>query len=453
MVDSKLYHVLNVLTEMQREKLFRYLYMELPDMNDSRYIVIKQLSNAIKKDSVPIDKQAFFELVFQNVPGSQKMNTILSESVKLVESFIVTQAALNDKDSINLFLGEFYYKHQLNTYFEQSHRKYEAQREEKLSLKGFAVQIETEFLHARYLALNNNRDVDLLSVRQILEEFYATWKLKLDNISGVGWLKDNAAIVPENLLFAIHQQLRELFATKEENIYLDLFEKIQSHESFIEPSELRVIMMLLDNFCINQLNEGKFHFIEHTFRLYQKMIHLNVLLDDDATLLAGQYKNVITVALRTQSFDWAKWFLESFKDNIRDEQAEVVYVFNKANIAFEQKEYVHCLQVLSQVVFKDVFYKLTTKRLMIKSLYMLYLNDRTYFETLHGHLNAFKKYIYTKKNLPELYQETNKNFYKFIFQIFFATAKSNLEAESIRNKIKDCSALADKNWLLSILSQ
>lgn len=451
MTDSKLYHVLTALTEVQKEKLFRYLYMELQDTNDSRYIVIKQLSDAVQRRNVPADKQEFFTSIFKKVPGSQKMNTIMSESVKLVENFIVTQSVVNDKDSVNLFLGEFYYRHQLNTYFEQSHRKYEAQREDKLSLKGFAVQIETEFLHARYLALNNNRDVNLLSVRQILEEFYSTWKLKLDNIAGVGWMKDNTDIVPENLLFVIHHQLRELFEIREENIYLELFDKIQSNESLIERSELRVIMMLLDNFCINQLNEGKFHFIEHTFLLYQKMIESKVLLDDDDTLLAGQYKNIITIALRTQSFDWAQWFLESFKNNIRDEQAQVVYIFNKANIAFEQKEYVHCLQVLSQVVFKDVFYKLTTKRLMIKSLYMLYLSDRTYFETLHGHLNAFKKYIYTKKNLPEVYQETNKNFYKFIHQIFFATAKGAEDVRVIGTKIRDCEVLADKKWLLHIL--
>ena len=58
----------------------------------------------------------------------------------------------------------------------------------------------------------------------------------------------------------------------------------------------------------------------------------------------------------------------------------------------------------------------------------------------------------TKKNLPVVYQETNKNFYKFIHQLFFVNIKGNEDMPYIQTKIKECEMLADKNWLLEISS-
>lgn len=452
MENSKIYHILSAFSEIQRLEFIRYCQYsygtnELKDIPN----ILRHLVSCINENNKPIIKKDFFKKALNKVPDNNKMNLLLSEAVKVAEQFIVMNAVQNDNDIKSFYLSKFYYNHQLNIYFEQIKRRYDLLKQENLNLLSLAYQVEMSFIHNRYLALKNNRDLDLFDNRQILEEFYITWKLKLDNIKSISWINEEVTITPQNPLFLIYSKIKDLFENKNESLFKEITEIISNYENLIDSSELRIIMMLLDNFCINQLNEGKIQFVEIIYDLYKKMIQYDVLLDEDNSLLAGQYKNIITIALRTKSFEWAKWFLECYKNNIRDDNAEAAYIFNKANISFEMQEFDYCLQVLNQTTFKDFFYKLTTKRIMIKSLYILYRKDRTYLEPLLGHLNAFKKYIYTKKNIPKLYQETNKNFYKFINQFVFSNTKSKKELELLKIKIQDCLAVADKNWLLSML--
>ena len=452
MQDSKLYILIQSLDKKLLKKLIGLINEKLSIQQENKYILIQYITQKIQQNKTEFDKKVIFKTVFKNVLNENKINAVMTDAVKFLEDFIVTEEVLSDNEMKNFYLSKYYYQHKLNSYFEQSYKQTQLKDNKKILLRDYAIQTEIEFIHAKYAALNNNRDVELNSVEINLQEYYSTWKIKLDNLTTIRLETNTVKYEPKNILYVIHLDIRELFKTQREALYKSIITTIKVQAKYIHLAELRVILMLLDNFCIQQINAGKKDYINHVFELYKIMIELEVLLDDDDTLLAGQYKNIITVALRTQSYDWAEGFLNAYKNNIRDNQSEVAYVFNKACIAFEKKEYKFCLQVLSEMVFKDFFYKLTVKRMQIKSLFMLYINDRTYFETLYGHINAFKKYIYTKKNLPVVYQETNKNFYKFIHQLFFVNIKGNEDMPYIQTKIKECEMLADKNWLLEISS-
>lgn len=451
MIDSKVYHILNSLKKDRLKKLYLSINERKPSNIDDKLRIILYIIESIFNKIVLPSKTKFFKSNFNNVTNSNKINLLMSEAVKFIEEFIIIEEMLQDKEMKNFYLSKFYYKNKLNTYYEQSYKSGQKLFLENISLRNYALQVETEFLNARYLALNNNRTVDFNLVENSLEVFYYTWKLKLNNLLLVNNKEREEKNNPNSVLYLLYSNIDKLFNTQDDLLFKNIFESISFQINHINQSELRVITMLLDNYCILQINLGKQDYLKSLFMLYQKIIDWQVLLDDDDTLLAGQYKNIITIALRNQEYDWAEWFLEKYKHTIRDDKSEEAYIFNKASILFEKKQYETCLDIASRIVIKDFFYKLSVKRMQIKALLMLYIVDKSYFDTLYSHINAFKKFIYTKKNLSKIYIESNKNFYKFINQIFYSYSLDKKKLKDLKINIQECDVLAEKAWLLSII--
>ncbi|MBK6338730.1 MAG: hypothetical protein IPF63_03785 [Bacteroidetes bacterium] len=147
------------------------------------------------------------------------------------------------------------------------------------------------------------------------------------------------------------------------------------------------------------------------------MIAANVFIGVDGLLKMSSFKNYITVLIRLGKLEKALQFLEQYKIYLAPEISEETYLFNKALLQFEMGDFYLVLDILNKIKLNDIFYKINQKRLMIKTFYELQKTNTTYFDILYNQLNAFKKYIYTEKSLPEINIEMHKNFIKTLFKI------------------------------------
>ncbi len=117
---------------------------------------------------------------------------------------------------------------------------------------------------------------------------------------------------------------------------------------------------------------------------------------------------------------------------------------------FHQHKLEDALVLLNTAKYKDIFYKIDSKRLYIKLYFELSKeNEKRYFDVLDSTINAFKKYVYTTKEITEEFRERNKNFYKYITKLVNLPANEKAKLTALRDEINKDFTCSDKDWLLN----
>ncbi|QQR98508.1 MAG: hypothetical protein IPK18_02975 [Sphingobacteriales bacterium] len=178
-------------------------------------------------------------------------------------------------------------------------------------------------------------------------------------------------------------------------------------------------------------------------------IFLNIYLQIEL----AAYKNYITLALKFNEINLAEKFLEKYKSHLQDEHKEEVYNFNKALILFEKKDYSSVIDLLLFLNFKDVFYKLNQRRLLVKTYFEISQTNESYFKLLIDYIASFKKYLLSLKTLPEDYIILNKNFIKFT-EILISKQKLNKnDAKTFSDKLSKVEKISERNWFNEKIAQ
>jgi hypothetical protein len=188
-------------------------------------------------------------------------------------------------------------------------------------------------------------------------------------------------------------------------------------------------------------------FTAYLFQLFELLIQHNLLLEDNKTITAAIYKNITTIGLRLNKLSFIENFLEEYKVYLPTENKEDVYLYNKANLLFYQKKHEDVLMHLRNSKFKDVFYKLSSRRLQIKVYYTLLKTDESYFEILQSSNNAFKKYVYTNEEVTDNYKEGNKNFLKFALKLLELNKKQQSKTIDFLAELESANQVAEYDWL------
>lgn len=193
------------------------------------------------------------------------------------------------------------------------------------------------------------------------------------------------------------------------------------------------------------LNLGRKDLNRYAFDLYREHLESKVLYNNNG-IHAASFKNIVSVGLMQQEYDWVKRFLEQHREEISGTDfPEEVYQFNLANYYFHTKAFDLALQTLGQN-YNDLYYTLAAKRLEIKLLY------EEESDLLEYKLNAFKLFIHrlSKNKLPEIPRTGNKNFINALKQIISPTNNSSIRRQRITDKLSGTANVKDKDWLLAI---
>ena len=126
---------------------------------------------------------------------------------------------------------------------------------------------------------------------------------------------------------------------------------------------------------------------------------------------------------------------------------EDVYSYNKAHLLYYKNEFDKVLKLISTTKYKDVFYRLSSRVLLIKTYYALEKTDASYFDILNNSINAFKKYVYTNDELNDYYKTRYKNFIKSVLKLI----QLNSDKTQIQKYIEELNANKDvleHKWLM-----
>lgn len=449
---------------MQHSKLINFFYQIQPYEFLTLKIYIKencrnkksiQLFDIIAKhypsnlNSITLNKRkVFIKLLPDENYNDNKILKIMSELYRYVEQFIISETIKKDVAYQKLALIQYYFNHSLDTQIPQEIKELNIYfKSQKDATKLYTDKIKLEEIILSINEKENNRYLSYQALYDSLKNFYDTFFIKVKNLSLINLKDDLIENNPKNPIYIIHTKLNYLLLNNDEEHYIDYYNLLKKYQKEIQPNELKTCIIILVDYCIKKVNAKQLAFVLHLFNLFELLIQHQLLLEDNKTITPAIYKNIITIALRLNKLLFTEKFLEEYKEFLPIEVREDVYLYNKANLLFYQKKHGAVLDTLRNSKFKDIFYKLSSKRLQIKVFYSLLEKDESYFDILQNTLNAFKKYIYTNNEVTENYKEGNKNFLKLTYKLLELDKKQQDKIIDFFFELDNTSQIAEYDWL------
>lgn len=453
MNNTKFFELISSLSSDEHRKLIKFLPFSMLSNHAVIHklidITVKQLQQKRRNDTALEKKNVYQYLFADEEYNEQKINKLLSDSNKAIEGFIVSQAIAADPVYHKMALISFYEEKKLEKYFDAEIRQTELliqSMKESVRKKMCTIELnEKAFVRE---TLKNNRQSDFQQVYNNIREYSQLAEIKYRNFALINM---NSDLIPQennNVLYQIHQFINQLL---QQHTLVSDFEKcynlIQSNKEMIQSAELKDCIVILINIVIWQVNDGLMNAQERLFNLHSFLIENDLIIERDNTIIVGHYKNITTIGLYLNKLDYVDNFIETYKKNLPEEIREDVYSYNKAHLLYYKKEYDNVLQLISTTKYKDVFYRLSSRVLLIKTYYALEKTNASYFDILNNSINAFKKYVYTNEELNDYYKTRYKNFIKSVFKLIQLNSDKN-QIQKYMDELNNNNDLLEQKWLL-----
>ncbi len=450
MKHIKLFELLSKLSTEEWKGFYRYVQNWYSRKNTLPVITLEFLERFYPEfDDEKLSKEKIFRKIFpKKAYNDNKINKLFSEITRLYEEYIIREISPFSIAEQALQLSAFYLNRSIFRHFLSNQKELlkviQALPEgtEKNLLK---YRFEEMCLH--YQIKSNERLNDYQLVYDSLNDFFSAEKLRWNNLSRIDKARNLEDNHSDNLFYLTHLQLHQLIETGHESDYKQLFEWSVLNLKGFDKEQSREILGILKDYCVRKVNAGSTSYYHQLIDIYHLYIDLDILLESDQYIKTSTFKNYITCCLKIGKLDEADLFLEKYNVYIDPEFVEDVYQFNKANILFEKQKFSDVLTILNTAMFNDIFYKINTRRLLIKTYYELFLKDNSYYDIFESAINAFRKFIYTNEELSNVYIDANKNFIKLCLKLPRISIRTR-QSHKMSEQIAQCLHLAERDWLL-----
>lgn len=470
--DSKLVFLLKTLSEKELNQFLEFVHS--PYFNKNKHI--SAFTKAFTEfhptyEAVWFTKKELYKQIFSESPyKEQRINDLMSYTLKLLEDFLSLQQFENEKWLNEKLLLSSLRKKNVSHYFDlrsneitkkikekniyDEHRyftEYEIAKEKDLlflSTEGRSandsLQHKTNKLDAFYIISKLKAFCEMANRSNILKtSYYYFLKNELLNIivSNENKLEKYPAI---KIYYTIYKTLTD---SEQEHHFNDLLIQLNKHVHLFTSEEGRMMYDYAQNYCIKKLNQGNVSYNRHLFDLYCLLLN-NGLIFDNGRLSEWDYKNIVSVATRLREFDWTKNFIENNTSKLPAAIRENAYVYNMASYHYSKGQYREALRLLSKVEFTDVFYHLGAKSLLLKMYYET--EDSDGFFSL---VDAFKVYLHRNKKLSAYQRETHENLVKYSARLFnirlkyTGTQSLHVQLKKLNQRIIENSKISNIGWL------
>lgn len=219
---------------------------------------------------------------------------------------------------------------------------------------------------------------------------------------------------------------------------------LAEHWGLFPNNEVRDLYVGAINYCIRRLNSGARTYVGEALDLYRSGLERRVLLED-GYLNRYTYNNILLLALAQEAWEWALHFLEEYKSVLPPRDRDSAWRYNLATYYFRKKDYDKAQEILSRVEFRDVFYHLDARRMLV----------RIYFDTdaiaaLESLLDSFTIYLQRKRSALGYHRELNLNFVRFVKRLLQLEPGNTVAHERLAAKIQETRLVAEREWLLAV---
>ena len=410
-------------------------------------------------------KKVFAQLYPGETYDDAKMNSVMHFLLKLLKEFITYQEVRKDEANWQLNLCRSLRKRNLDALFKKHIKKLEVQQEKQpfrnVGFHYHKYQLELE----RYEYEHNQSRSGRMNLQELAAEltiFYLADILrhsctvitaqkmsqqdyKLELLEEVLQYVERSPVRNTPAVAIYHQAYKALSEPEVETAFEQYEEMVEKYWTKFPREEAMDIYHLAINYCIQKLNRGQKAYIRKAFELYKKGLEREVLLDQ-GIISKYNYKNVLMLAIALKEWEWAEWFLETYKSYLPAKERENIYQYNLAIFYFRKPDYDKAMHLLQHVTFQDVLYNLNARSMLLRIYYEL-----EEFDALESLLESFRAFI-RRHNELGYHKENYANLIGFMRRLLSLPPGDVTAREKLRQQIENTAAVAEKPWLLSQIS-
>jgi len=463
MQNSRLFNLIKTLDNKEIKEIKQFLAS--PFFN--RRVEVQQLFNYLSEyltfhQYAPSKEKAFLKIKGKAISyDDQQMRLWMSFLLKAIEKYLVHKAFFEEDIKTKTKLAEIYRQRNLPKHLEKSLREL-ATLQQKHPFRNAAYynddfQIQME----QYRFTSTNKRMSELNLQQMsdsLDIAYLSQKLRQSCLAishqavykteyHFGLLAEIIRYIEQEDLLkipvvAVYYYVFQTLAKPEEGEYFRTFKDILvEHGPMFPLEELGDLYILAINFCIRRYNKGDRRFLQEEFEIYQEGLKQQLFLKNNK-LSRFTYRNVVTVGLVLEEFEWVEHFITAYKNLLDAAYQESMYSFSRACLEYSRKNYDAALQLLQKSPYKDLLLNLAAKTVMLKIFYEL---DE--LDLLDAHLEAMRTFIRRKK-IMGYHQENYLKLISFTKKLMDCNPYDKGELSKLQKEIDATKSIAEKDWLL-----
>jgi len=395
----------------------------------------------------------------------KKMRYLLSDTLKVVERYLVVSKALEDPVQKEISLSQVYQQLNLQKAFDKKIRKARQllDRRSSININHHEQSYLLEFEQYSF-AVKKDRDrpINLQALNDTMDMAYLTKKLRLSCLSlahqavyKVDYDKGLLSAVIQHIerspflkdpLIALYYYYFKAATNLQVEKYYERFRTILLKEGDqIAEKEIRSLYALAINYGIRRVNTGDEYFLRQVFELYGVALEKKVFLTD-GKFSRFAFKNIAAIGLRLTEYQWVESFIEKYGPSL-DLRYRSNYVdYNLSKLWYAQQKYEQAMKLLRWVEYDDLFLNLDAKVLLIKIYY-----EQGEYDVLYSLLVSFKKFVQRKKMIT-YHKENYLNIISITQKLLEINPYDKEDKKKLKDKIQQTKALGERDWLLAQLN-
>lgn len=471
MFNSKIINILRHFDEKDfksfRNFVPRALGKTKPRVQKVMQILVKEYPEF---DGKIINRDLMFSKVFPSDKSINinKLRHVMSDLMRLCEQFLLEKEINTNEFRKHFLLGRAYRKLGLEDYQQTCLDKNlmilesDTRRDSRFYFKKY--QIYEDLFRNNHGAKKNNRIEMIESTLKNLDSLFFIEKLKYacelansQNIREITFNNDLFEDVLKHIEVSLLEEIpvlkiyyvafKTLIDFENEAHFVDLKHLLNQYGHCFNKFELNEIYIYARNYCVRKINTGVEKYV-------QELFDFNLMLLKKKNLFAGtylskkDYRNLISLGIRLKKFDWVADFIEDYKEAMNPEERENAYVFNKANLEFQRKNYDDTIGLLSQYHYDDTFFKYESKILLAKSYY-----EQKQLSPLFSLIDAFKVAINRNKEITRQYLDSYKAFILLMPRLMKLEYGSKASIQKIETALEKYPIIHSKAWILEKINE
>lgn len=294
------------------------------------------------------------------------------------------------------------------------------------------LQETVRHLDAFYLCARLRLTCELVNRQSILSATFD--KQQVDALNT--FLQGHPALSEPSVVI-YHLVLKLLTGESQDADFQKLKTLLGQHLQVFPEAERGILVSYAQNYCIRRIRRGDTEYLQELFALYNQGLESGDLLDN-GVLSPGKYKNIASVGLRVEAYDWVENFITQYLPLLPEEFRETGFAYNMAFLSYQRGELAQALKYLLQVEFNDVFFSLDTRKMML----MIYFEQGAE-EAMVSLIASFRTYLRRNK----LISDNNRLAYSNFIHLLNLIYKGGEEKEKLLKTIAATHPLVEELWL------
>lgn len=468
--------LIEALQKLQRKEMTRFVsYVQSPyfNKNEKAIKLISYLEKIYPKlEGKKIERDVVRQKTLGKGSDDKSFNQIVSLVLRLLEGFLAQEIYHQQAHFHYQYLLQQLRQKHLDKHFLRVHKKWQQQLEKNnitdrhTFFKQYLLAEEADLYYDEKGM--RRKDEQLQAKVNQLDYFYLSNKLRAccemvnrEQVIHVNYKKNLLTelldIIQQNWEAYSHypaitiyfQILQMMLHEDKESHFQQLIKDLHQNSEHFSKQEAKEMYDYAQNYCVHQINKGKRKYLNELYYLNQELL-TKKLIFKNGYLNQWDYKNIVTVGLRLQKYEWIEQFIQDYKPHLRPEFADNAYHYNLACLYFGQQKYDDALRTLHLIELTDVGYYIGTKTLLIKIYY-----ETQQTEALFSLISTLRVYVSRSDLYTEAQKKSTRNLMRFTEQAFkirlnkayISKADHQKAIHKLKDQIQKDPMIANINWL------